>query len=251
MFWTKQNRKKFVARAEAKRSIKDLAGKFSEDPSKRERLAERILAIKAARFDTEVSNIRRACSEHFPALQKNLRRQVVYDDYGGLIQDTRHEEAARFISSLQLSTSTIGKDQAIQQVLTAIEELEVDCQTEGFCPSSFPEDGHEFEYWVAEALRKFGWEATVTKGSGDQGIDVVAKQGSYSIGIQCKRYSGTVGNKAVQEAYSGRKYFDLNVAGVLTNALFTKSAKELAEATGVLLISPEDIPNLFDRLHKN
>ena len=39
----------------------------------------------------------------------------------------------------------------------------------------------------------------------------------------------------------------LNKAAVLTNAEFTKSARELAGTTGVLLLSPEDIPTLSER----
>ena len=71
------------------------------------------------------------------------------------------------------------------------------------------------------------------------------------MGIQCKLYTGSVGNKAIQEAYSGMKHFGLDKAAVLTNANFTKSAKELAASTGVLLLSPEDIPTLSERPELN
>lgn len=37
-------------------------------------------------------------------------------------------------------------------------------------------EGHEFEYWCAELLRQNGYSnITVTRGSGDQGVDVLAK----------------------------------------------------------------------------
>lgn len=41
----------------------------------------------------------------------------------------------------------------------------------------------------------------------------------------------------------------LDRAAVLTNAEFTRSAKDLAASTGVLLLSPEDIPTLADRMN--
>ena len=114
--------------------------------------------------------------------------------------------------------------------------------------SIFPMEGLEFEHWVSQKLNERSWKSFVTQGSGDQGIDVVATKDGMSIGIQCKRYSGSVGNKAVQEAFSGAKHMGLERAAVLSNGEFTKSAKELAASTGVLLLSPEDIPSLSDLL---
>ena len=132
-------------------------------------------------------------------------------------------------------------------VIETVENLEAVQVHGGFSANEHPEDGWEFEHWVAEALQKFGWQARATQGSGDQGVDVVATKDGLSLGIQCKRYSGSVGNKAVQEAFSGAKNMGLNRAAVLTNAEFTKSARELAVTTSVLLLSPEDIPTLSER----
>ena len=87
-------------------------------------------------------------------------------------------------------------------------------------------DGHEYEYACAQYLKRNGFtKVQVTKASGDQGIDIIAtKEKKY--GIQCKYYSGAVGNKAVQEAYAGSKFYGCDVAVVMTNNTFTKSAKE-------------------------
>lgn len=97
-------------------------------------------------------------------------------------------------------------------------------------------EGHEFEYFCADVLRKNGYEnVEVTKGSGDQGIDIIAYKEGIKYGIQCKCYSSDIGNKAVQEAFAGKTFYSCHVAAVLTNRYFTKSAKELAEKNGVLL----------------
>lgn len=97
-------------------------------------------------------------------------------------------------------------------------------------------DGHQFEYFCAEVLSKNGYEnVEVTKGSGDQGIDVLAEKDSIKYAVQCKCYSSDIGNKAVQEAFSGKTFYNCHVAVVLTNRYFTTSAKELAEKSGVLL----------------
>ncbi len=43
----------------------------------------------------------------------------------------------------------------------------------------------------------------VTRGSGDYGVDVLAEKEGVTYAVQCKRYDGPVGVKAVQEAYAG------------------------------------------------
>lgn len=97
-------------------------------------------------------------------------------------------------------------------------------------------DGHNYEYYCAERLRRKGFsKVSVTRGSGDQGIDIIAYANKKKFGIQCKFYSKPVGNSAVQEACAGAMFYGCNVAAVMTNNGFTESAMELAAATGVLL----------------
>lgn len=96
-------------------------------------------------------------------------------------------------------------------------------------------DGHEYEYACAQYLKRNGFiNVQVTKASGDQGIDIIATKGK-KYGIQCKYYSAAVGNKAVQEAYAGANFYGCDVAVVMTNNTFTKSAIELAEKLHVEL----------------
>lgn len=97
-------------------------------------------------------------------------------------------------------------------------------------------NGHQFEYFCSNILSKNGFEnVNVTKGSGDQGIDIIAYKDGIKYGIQCKCYSSDVGNKAVQEAFSGKVFYNCHIAAVLTNRFFTKSAIELSKKNGVVL----------------
>ena len=102
----------------------------------------------------------------------------------------------------------------------------------------------DFERWCAKVLENNGWTATVTKASGDQGADVLARKGNQSIVLQCKLYTGTVGNKAVQEAFSAQRHYLTRRSAVVTNAAFTKSAHELARSTRVLLLHCSDLAQL-------
>lgn len=97
-------------------------------------------------------------------------------------------------------------------------------------------DGLQFEHRCAELLRYRGFhKVTVTKGSGDQGIDILAQKNGTKYGIQCKYYSYPVGNKAIQEAYAGADFYDCDAAMVMTNSTFTRQARELAEKLDVEL----------------
>ncbi|MBR2401908.1 MAG: restriction endonuclease [Lachnospiraceae bacterium] len=97
-------------------------------------------------------------------------------------------------------------------------------------------EGHEFEYYCAELLRKRGFEEVeVTPGSKDYGVDILAEKDGVSYAIQCKRYAAPVGVKAIQEAYAGRDYYDKMVGVVLTNQYFTKPAVEAAKKLKILM----------------
>lgn len=97
-------------------------------------------------------------------------------------------------------------------------------------------EGHEFEYYCADLLRRAGFlEVEVTRGSGDYGVDILAELGGVTYAVQCKRYDGPVGVKAVQEAYAGRDYYDRMVGAVMTNQYFTRPAVEVARKLKILL----------------
>ena len=97
-------------------------------------------------------------------------------------------------------------------------------------------DGPEFEAYVALVLQDNGFKhVALTKGSGDQGVDILAERNGKTYAIQCKNYEGAVGNFAVQEAYAGAQFYGCDEAAVICPGQFTRGAKELAQHTGVLL----------------
>lgn len=96
--------------------------------------------------------------------------------------------------------------------------------------------GLDFEEFTVQLLLDNGFEnVKKTQGSGDYGIDVLAEKDGITYAIQCKCYSDKVGNKAVQEAFSGKSFYNCMVAAVLTNNYFTNAAIETAKANNVLL----------------
>ncbi len=98
-------------------------------------------------------------------------------------------------------------------------------------------DPYDYEEIVAEHLRAQGYrKVTTTRKSGDFGADVLAiAPNGDKVCIQCKRYSGSVGPKAVQEIYAAKKYYKCDLACVYTTGDYTQAAEKLAESTGVEL----------------
>ena len=107
-------------------------------------------------------------------------------------------------------------------------------------------DGHDFEYYCADLLNYDGFSRiSVTRGSNDQGVDIIAHKNGEKYAIQCKRYSNPLGNKPVQEVNTGRTIYGCSQAIVITNSYFTKGAIDAAKATGVLLWDREKLNSLI------
>ncbi len=98
--------------------------------------------------------------------------------------------------------------------------------------------GEEFEVYVAKLLQKHGFKnVSLTGGSGDFGVDILAEFKKNTYAIQVKRYKSFVGLAAVQEAFSGAKYYETHAAIVITNSYFTDAARKLAVSCDVILIN--------------
>lgn len=109
-------------------------------------------------------------------------------------------------------------------------------------------DGAAFERFCADILSKNGFKnIKLTQGSGDQGVDIIAYKDDIKYGIQCKCYSSDVGNKAVQEVFAGKTFYQCHVGVVLTNRDFTKSAIELAKHNGIILWNRAKLLQLIEK----
>lgn len=108
-------------------------------------------------------------------------------------------------------------------------------------------EGHDFEYFCADVLRKNGFEnVEVTQGSGDHGIDILSEKYGITYAIQCKRYDKPVGNDAVQQAVAGKGIYKKDIAVVLTNNRFTAQAIEEANALGVKLWDRDKLNEMIE-----
>jgi len=117
-------------------------------------------------------------------------------------------------------------------------------------------DGLAFEQFIAGILSSNDFtDVNVTRGSGDQGGDITANQGDEKLVIQAKRYSidKKVTNSAVQEVIGAIAWYNGNRGVVVTNSIFTNSAKELAKKNNIELWDRQKVSKFIEvyNLKKN
>ena len=105
--------------------------------------------------------------------------------------------------------------------------------------------GREFEHFMADLFRMAGYKVDVVGGAGDQGVDLLLKEGRKRIAVQCKKDGKPVGNAAVSAVYTGAKHYGAKQAWVVAPEGFTKGAIELAKSTGVRLMGRKGIEGLL------
>ena len=107
--------------------------------------------------------------------------------------------------------------------------------------------GIEFELHVSEALRSCGVsDVSTTPATGDQGADLLFTMNGRKYVVQAKRYSGSVGNKAIQEAHAAKGFYGCDLAWVVTNSRFTPAAVALANQLDVVLVDGESLSNFSE-----
>ena len=113
-------------------------------------------------------------------------------------------------------------------------------------------EGHEFEHFCADLLKKNGFmNVEVTRGSGDQGVDILADKDGIKYAIQCKNYATALSNKSIQEVSAGRMFYNCHVGVVMTNSTFTQGAINLAASTNVLLWDRDVLRQLMIQAYRN
>lgn len=112
-------------------------------------------------------------------------------------------------------------------------------------------DGHCFEHWCAKLLRENGFtKVEVTRGSNDQGVDIIAVKDGIHYAIQCKCYSSDLGNAPIQEVHTGKEIYHCQIGAVMSNRHFTSGAKQAAEATGTLLWDRDKLITMLENSQK-
>lgn len=204
---------------------------------------ERTLKLK----EDSIFEFRKELVKHMAVLSRKRRSLQYRDDYGFLVDNDWVKEKKRFLSNFSLPT--FWSYHYIEDGLPIIDIELDDYDSLNKLPESSIEfheqmNPYDYELMCSDIIKKQGWESSVTKGSGDQGVDVVAEKNDIKLVMQCKRFNQPVGNFAVQEIFSGAGYYEATHSIVVTNNTFTPSARRLASKLKVLLLHHDDLHNI-------
>ena len=154
---------------------------------------------------------------------------------------TQHDSLVEDIKRLQAQ-----KDQLADAHVTDEYQSFMDYQSKQKLATIDNFDGYQFETFTCDLLKALGFsDIKRTQGSSDFGVDVYAKNGDTSYVFQCKLYASPVGIKAVQEANSGRSFYNCKKAVVITNSYFTPHAISASEKLDIDLWNRDKLASLI------
>lgn len=201
----------------------------------------------------QVADHAAACvAMHAETLSRKFVQLVHPDEYGRRFFEPWVRELDRFAERVIMPELPEAHWYLLDRELVldaALEALPEDVLA-GFHPASaYRRDmtGLDYELLVEGILRAQGFETTRTPKTGDQGVDLVAKRGDLRIAVQCKRYQGAVGNAAVQQVVAGAKHYACTMALVVSDAVFTPGARQLANTNDVFLFHHDQLERSLGR----
>jgi hypothetical protein len=94
----------------------------------------------------------------------------------------------------------------------------------------------DFEALVAKLFEAHGHKVEPVGGNADHGVDVIVMNGQGEKWVvQCKRYSGSVGEPVVRDLYGTMLHEEAQGAYLMTTGMFTKQAQQWAADKPILL----------------
>ena len=106
----------------------------------------------------------------------------------------------------------------------------------------------EFEHFISKLFKAMGYKTTVTKKTGDYGVDVIAEKDNDKIAIQVKKYNlgNPVGNREVQMLLGAMQKQGVKATHsiLITTSHFTIQAKEQAKECAIELWDKNILQNM-------
>ena len=204
---------------------------------------------------------RHVTKDHARLLSVKRNQLVVHDGYGNyrlqpwidhvdyFIDNVILREARRRGLAVDRVTKGTAQWSRIRKVLLRTLQSEDDATADAVSDADII-SGEHYETLCRNLLQGRGWNVETTPMTGDQGADLIAEARGRRVVIQCKFHARPIGNKAVQEAYAAVGFHGGDAAVVVSNASYTRSAQQLAEANGVFLLHHDQLPDLERLIRK-
>lgn len=206
------------------------------------------------RFESELKDLQFSLAKKESALfRQDLRLKEREKQIETMYEDALEKQLSSEVNELEkkkqalldeLAALTYEKDR-LKETISSMTDYNIQSLDKELATIELM-SGLDFEVYCSKLLNSIGFsEIKVTSGSGDQGIDILCRNGRIKYGFQCKKYSKPVGNKSIQEVLAGKVYYTLDRAVVITNSFFTKSAKDLAAQANIELWDRETLEELI------
>jgi len=102
-------------------------------------------------------------------------------------------------------------------------------------------DGYAFESATAEVLNKHQFNAVVTPGSGDGGVDIEVTRNGLKGVVQCKAHMARVGPHVVRDLYGVIHHRAASFGIIVSLGGFSRGAVEFARDKPVLFVDLDDL----------
>lgn len=108
---------------------------------------------------------------------------------------------------------------------------------------------YEFEHYVADLFKLYGFHTRVTRATNDGGIDIEMRKDGETYVVEVKQYNrnNRVGRDKIQKLDSAARHVQADYAIFVTTSSFTNPAEEYARELDIELI---DGKMLFDMIQR-
>jgi len=109
----------------------------------------------------------------------------------------------------------------------------------------------QFEVLVAKLFQAYGHHVQSVGGTSDHGVDliVISDRGEKWI-VQCKRYSGSVGEPVLRDLFGTMLHEGAQRAYLITTGGITRQAQTWAEGKPMILYDGDGLVKMIRRAHK-
>jgi predicted RecB family endonuclease len=235
-----------------------IANAIFTDHREEQKQMDRRERAAAEKLSAQQEKLRKCLVRNFDALSITILQHARQDAYGNWIYSPIYKEAAYFIDNVIIRDHPELLVEYVPDLAPSVHEhlrrlvisliddiLEQEAEVRSGLGSTGPSNGLAYEREVAGELSALGFSIQYTPASGDHGVDLLAERPGLKLAVQCKDYTGSVGNDAVQQVYSGARFYNMDEAIVVSPTTYTPAALTLAQKLNVSCLHHRELMSRY------
>jgi restriction system protein len=108
--------------------------------------------------------------------------------------------------------------------------------------------GHAFEKALGKVFQQSGYEAEVTKGSGDEGIDLILTDKNGRIAVQAKNHAKPVAPAVARDLFGAMQHGNFDRGMIVSSGGFTKNVYEFVSGKKIELVGLQEVIKMVNSL---